>query len=188
MYPTTIGALILLLRIFLVGHRQLVVFLDILVATLTHLLLRQSWLFAETLVNLCLQNTELVQFGLLRHTQFTIALRTLVQTRPEVRILINNLGIVTYSRTRVTCLFQQQCAIIKGHEVIRLQLQHEVEVGDGTVVIAHLGTQQASVIMAEEVVGIEIECRIIVSHCTTQITLVKAGHSTIDIQTRLLRQ
>ena len=42
--------------------------------------------------------------------------------------------------------------------------------------------------MAEEVVRIEIECRIIVGHRTTQIALVKAGHSAIDIQACLLRQ
>ena len=91
LHATTIVALVFVFHLLLVSHGQLVILLDVLVATLTHLLLRESWLLAEALVYLCFQNAELILLCFLLHAQTAIALSTLVQARPEVRILSDNL-------------------------------------------------------------------------------------------------
>ena len=107
LHTSTIVALVFVLHLLLVSNSQLIILLDILVATLTHLILRESWLLTKALVNLRLQNSELILLRLLRHTQTAIALGTLVQTRPEVRIFVDDLAIVTDSSSGVACLLQQ---------------------------------------------------------------------------------
>ena len=111
-----------------------------------------------------------------------------MQSRPEIRILVDDLRIVANGSTGITRLFQQQGTIVECHQIVGLQLQDEVEVGDGTVVVTHLSTQQASVVVSKEVVGFEIECRIVVGHSTTQVLLVEAGQRTIDIKVGIFGQ
>ena len=105
----------------------------------------------------------------------------MLETEPEVGKLIDHLAIVAYGGAQVACLLKQQGPVEEGHEVVGLQSQHEVEVLDAPVVVAHLGAQQSTVVVAEEVVGVEVEGGVIVGHRAPQSVLVVACHRPVDI-------
>ena len=76
-----------------VGHYNLVIFLHVYLATTAHLLhlsCAPTCLFAHALVHLRLQDAELVEFSLSRHTKTAIAVGTSRKTSPEVWKLIDN--------------------------------------------------------------------------------------------------
>ena len=112
----------------------------------------------------------------------------MLKTEPEVRIFLNHLRIIADGSTQVACLLQQQGTIEKRHEVIGLQLQHEVEIFDTSVIITHLCTQQSTVVMTKEIIGIEVEGRIIVGHRPSEIVLIITCQRTVDIVARMFRQ
>ena len=161
-------------HLLFVCHHELVVFLQVLITALTHLtlFLGHPGLFAITLVHLGLQDTELIQLGLSCIAQTTVARGPVLQAKPEVREFLDDLRIVTDGRPEITGLFQQQGPVEQRHQVVGLQLQHEVEVFDTSVVIAHLGSQQTTVIVSQEVVGIQVEGRVIIGHGPAQVVLV----------------
>ena len=107
LHTSAIVALIFVLHLLLVGHDNLVVFLQvlILITALTHLFFRESRLVTIALVYLGLQNTELVKFCLLCIAKSAIARGTMLESEPEIRILFDNLRIVTDSSPEVTRLF-----------------------------------------------------------------------------------
>ena len=111
-----------------------------------------------------------------------------MKSRPEIRILVDDLRIVANGSTGITRLFQQQGTIVECHQIVGLQLQDEVEVGDSAVVVTYLSTQQSSIVVPQEVVWFEIERCIVVGHSTTQVLLVEAGQRTIDIQVGIFGQ
>ena len=122
-----------------IGYSQLVVFLNIQIAALTHLFLREARLFAQiALVHLCFQYTELVGFCLSAHSQSAIARGTVLQTEPEIGKFVNDLGVVTDSTAQITRVLQQQRTIKECHEVVGLKIEHKIEVGDSAVVVTHL--------------------------------------------------
>ena len=138
--------------------------------TLAHLLLglrTPARLNADVLVHLRLEDAELIHLSLCRHTQAAIAAGTIGKTRPEVWKLPDNRRIITDSCLQITRLVVQQGTVEDGHEVLRLHLDDEVEIGDGTVVIAQLHTHQTTVVMSQEIVGIKVDGSIIVAHRTS---------------------
>ena len=80
----------------------------------------------------------------------------------------------------IACLLKKQRTVEEGHRVVGLQFQHEVEILDAPVVVAHLRTKQSAIVVADEIVGLQVERRIIVCHCPTKVLLVVSGHSTVD--------
>ena len=108
LHSSTIVALVLMLHFLLVGHNQLVILIRIDIAALTHLLFRESWLLTISFIQLSFQDTELVKFGLFGITQSAITRGTMLQSEPEVRILLDYLRIVADGRTQVSRLLQQQ--------------------------------------------------------------------------------
>ena len=61
----------------------------------------------------------------------------------------------------------QQRTVEYRHEILRLHLDDEVKIGDGTVVITQLHTHQSTVVVSEEVVRIQVDSGIIVAHRTS---------------------
>ena len=166
-----------MLHLVLVGLHQLVVFVHVDVALLAHLLLltlAPARLNAQMLVHLRFEDAELIQLRLGCHTQTTVTVGTVLQTRPEVRELINHPGIVAYGPLQVACLVEQQRTVKNSHDIVRLLTDDEVEIVDGAVVVAHLSAQQSTIIMSEEVIGVEVKSRIIVGHSPTQVILIEA--------------
>ena len=104
-----------------------------------------------------------------------------MQPRPEVGVLVNDLGVVTDGAAQVAGLVEQRGTVVERHEVLGLQLQHEVKVGDGAVVVAHLGAKQSTVVVSEEVIGVEVKCGIIVGHGSAQVVLVVTCQGTVDV-------
>ena len=83
-----------MLHLLFVSHNELVVFLHILVAALTHLFLRESRLMAEAFIHLGLKDAELIKFGLFSVTQPAITGGTMLESEPEVRVFLDHLGII----------------------------------------------------------------------------------------------
>ena len=102
---------------------------------------------AEAFIHLGLEDAELIEFCLFGVTQPAITGGTMLESEPEVRIFLDHLGIITDGSPQVTRLLKQQGTVEECHQVVRFEFQHEVEVFDTPVVVAHLGTQQSSVIM-----------------------------------------
>ena len=111
----------------------------------------------------------------------------MLQSEPEVRVFLDHLGIIADGSPQVTRLFQQQGTVEEGHQVVGFQFQHEVKVLNTPIVITHLGTQQSSVVMTQEVIGIEVEGRIIIRHRTSQVVLIITSHRTVDVVHGLFR-
>ena len=184
--PSAVITLILMFHFLFIGHYELVVFIRISITTTAHLFLRQTGLFAVTFVHLCFEDLKFVELCLTGISQTTVTRRTMLQTKPEVGELVNHLRIVTDGITQIARLLQQQGAVEECHKIIGFQPEHKVEVLDSTIVITHLSTKQTTIIMAKEVVGIKIECRIVISHCPTKSVLIITGHRTIDVITGIL--
>ena len=51
-----------------------------------------------------------------------------------------------------------------------------------------MGSQQATIVMPQEIIGIEVDGRIIVSHRSSEIILIIACQSTVDVVAWVLRQ
>ena len=167
---STILALVVMLILRLIIHHNRSELVWVYLRTLAHLLLglrTPARLDTEMLVHLCLEDTELIQLSLRRHTQSAIAMSTGGKTRPEVRKLIDYRSIIADSRLQVSRLVMQKRTVEYRHEVLRLHLDDEVEIGDGTVVITQLHTHQSTVVVSEEVVRIQVDSGIIVAHRTS---------------------
>ena len=167
---STILALVVMLILRLIIHHNRSELVWVYLRTLAHLLLglrTPARLDTEMLVHLCLEDAELIQLSLRRHTQSAIAMSTGGKTRPEVRKLIDYRSIIADSRLQVARLVMQQRTVEYRHEVLRLHLDNEVEIGDGTVVITQLHTHQSTVVVSEEVVRIQVDSGIIVAHRTS---------------------
>ena len=167
---STILALVVMLILRLIIHHNRSKLVWVYLRTLAHLLLglrTPARLDTEMLVHLCLEDTELIQLSLRRHTQSAIAMSTGRKTRPEVRKLIDYRSIIADSRLQVARLVMQKRTVEYRHEVLRLHLDDEVEIGDGTVVITQLHTHQSTVVVSEEVVRIQVDSGIIVAHRTS---------------------
>ena len=121
LHAASVVALVFVFQFVLVGHCQLVILLDVYVAALAHLLLRESRLTTViALVELCLQDAELVLLCLLRQAKTAIALGALVQSGPEVGIVGNDLAVVADGSPRIAGLLQQQRTVVECHEVVGL--------------------------------------------------------------------
>ena len=167
---STILALVVMLILRLIIHHNGSELVWVYLRTLAHLLLglrTPARLDTEMLVHLCLEDAELIQLSLRRHTQSAIAMSTGGKTRPEIRKLIDYRSIIADSRLQVSCLVMQKRTVEYRHEVLRLHLDDEVEIGDGTVVITQLHTHQSTVVVSEEVVRIQFDSGIIVAHRTS---------------------
>ena len=173
-----------MLHLVLVGLHQLVVFVHVDVALLAHLLLltlAPARLNAQMLVHLRFEDAELIQLRLGRHTQTTVTVGTVLQTRPEVRELINHPGIVAYGPLQVACLVEQQGTVEDSHDIVRLLTDDEVEIVDGAVVVAHLHTQLTAVIMCQEVIGIQFERLVVIGHGAPQVIDIVARQGTVHV-------
>ena len=167
---STILALVVMLILRLIIHHNGSKLVWVYLRTLAHLLLglrTPARLDTEMLVHLRLEDTELIQLCLRRHTQSAIAMSTGGKTRPEIRKLIDYRSIIADSRLQVARLVMQKRTVEYRHEVLRLHLDDEVEIGDGTVVITQLHTHQSTVVVSEEVVRIQVDSGIIVAHRTS---------------------
>ena len=167
---STILALVVMLILRLIIHHNRSKLVRVYLRTLAHLLLglrTPTRLNTEMLVHLCLEDAELIQFCLRRHTQSAIAMSTGGKTRPEVRKLIDYRRVIADSRLQVARLVMQKRTVEYRHKVLRLHLDDEVEIGDGTVVITQLHTHQSTVVVSEEVVRIQVDSGIIVAHRTS---------------------
>ncbi len=162
-------------------HSQLVVFLDVEVATFSHLFFRESRLNTQAFVHLCFEDSEFVELCLFAHTEFSVTVGTVLQSKPEVWKFRNDFRIVPYGTSDISGILQQECAVEECHEVIGLQVEHEVKVEDGLVVISHLCPQESSVVVCEEVVGIEVERSIIVCHGSPEVIEVESGNGSVHI-------
>ena len=105
----------------------------------------------------------------------------MLQSEPEVREFPKNLRIVTDGSPDVSRILQEQCPVEECHQIVGFEVEHEVEVKDGLVVVAHLCPQQSSVVMSQEVVGVKVERRVIVGHRTAQIVKVETSNGTVHI-------
>jgi len=181
---TDIALVFMLDGLWLILHDDVVIFTDINLGASAHLLqllAAPPLLDAHMLIHLSLEDAELIEFGLRRHTQLAIALRTLGQTRPEIGELTDNGGIVADGRTQITQLVVEQGTVIDSHEVLRLHLHHKVEVFQRAVVVTKLQAQQATVVVSQEVVWIQVDGHVIVGHCPAQVVEVESHQRTVDI-------
>ena len=173
--------------LLLVGNHNLVVFIQVIITPLSQLFLVQSGLYAiQVFVQLRFIYTKLILFCFFRHAQFSITCGTMLQTSPEVRILSNDCCIVVNGFFQVSCGFKQQSTVEKRHVVIGFNSQHKIKVFYSSVVISHLCSQQASVIVSQIVIGVYIQRCVIVCHGTTQIVLLQPCQGSVDIITWLL--
>ena len=187
---STILALVVMLILRLIIHHNRGELVWVYLRTLAHLLLglrTPARLDTEMLVHLRLENAELIQLCLRRHTQSAIAMSTGRKTSPEVRKLIDYRSIIADSRLQVSRLVMQQRTVEYRHEVLRLHLDDEVEIGDGTVVITQLHTHQSTVVVSEEVVRIQVDSGIIVAHRTSQIVDVDTSQCSVDVTVYIVR-
>ena len=133
------------------------------------------------LVHLGLKDTELVHFGLICHTQFTIQPCPSRQSGPEIRKFINKRCVVAYGLSQVTDAIVQQCTVINSHEILRLHLHNEVKIGQCTVVVAKLNAQQSAVIVGQKITWIEVNGKVIVGHCSPEVVQIQPGKRTVYI-------
>ena len=167
-----------------VCHYKLVILVEINLALLAHLvlfLLAPARLNTIMLVHLRLEYAELVKFGLGRHAKFTVASCTAVKTNPEIRILVDDSGIVAYGSPYVSCAFEQYGAVVYGHHIVGLHAYNIVEVFNGPVVITYHHTQLATVVMGKKVIRFNLYGLVVVGHGTSQIIIVITGQGTINI-------
>ena len=73
LHLAAVFVLILMLHLLFVHHHYLIVFIQIVITTFSHLVLIHSWLCAvEMFIQLCLIHFELILFCLFHHPQFAI--------------------------------------------------------------------------------------------------------------------
>ena len=75
----------------------------------------------------------------------------------------------------------------EGHDVGRLQLQHEVEVFDGPVVVAEVLAKQPSVVVGKEVVGVKLEGGVVVVHGSAQIVEPESCQGAVYVASGVFR-
>ena len=92
-----------------------------------------------------------------------------MKTCPEVWELVDDGGIVANGTAQVAGAVEQQGTVEDCHEVLRLVLYDEVEVGDGAVVVAHLHPELSSVVVSEEVFRVYLDGLVIVGHCSANV-------------------
>ena len=179
-----------MLHLILIGHNHLIIFLRIDIATLTHLFcLRRTptWLHAQMLVHLSLQYLELVKLGFGCHTETTVTICPACKAGPEVRKLIDDRGIVFYSRPQVAGTVVQQCPVEYRQDIVWLHFYDIVEIYYRTVVVAELHAEQSTVVASHEIVRIYFYGFVIIGHRSTQIVQIITRKSTIDIIGNALR-
>ena len=179
--------LVLTFQPVIVRYHNLAVIIHILVRLLTCLVLIVSSLFLHSIlhIQMGLQHYQFIGLSSLSVTYLFTGCRTELITRQEIRIFFEHGGIILDSPSEVACLVEQQTTVEDGHHIVRFHLNHKVEVLNGTVVIPHLGTEQTTVIVTNEIIGIHIQCQVIIRHRSTQVVLMIACQSTVDIQTRI---
>ena len=133
------------------------------------------------LVHLRLEDAELIELSLVFHAQAAVAVGAVLQSNPEVGILVYHLGVVAYGAPQVAGPVQQGGAVVGGHEVVGLHLEHVVEVVNGPVVVAHLYTEQSAVVVSQEVIGVEVDGGVIVGHGSAQVVAVEACQRAVHI-------
>ena len=184
LHASAVGAAVLVLHFLFIGLDQLVVLVQVDVtqlARLTFFLTAPALLAAQVFIHLRLEDAEFVHLGFRRHAQFPVADSSVLQSGPEVRVLVDDLSIVINGTVDVTRPVAQQRPVEDGHDVVGFTLDDEVEVFDGSVVVAHLHTQLASVVVSKEVVGIELDGLVIVGHGSAQVVEVVAGQCPVHV-------
>ena len=139
------------------------------------------------LVHLSLQDAEFVKFRLSCHAKSTIAVGTARQTCPEVRKLPYHTCIVAYGSSEISCLVEKNGTIEYGKHIVRLHAYDEVEIGDGTIVVAKLHTQKTTVVMCEKILWVKVDGCIIIRHSTSKIVEIVTCKGTVDVRRHVLR-
>ena len=140
-------------------------------------------------VELCLRHTELIHLGLGRHSQPTIAGSTCQQASPEIGEGLDDTRIIPDGCLVVASPVEEQRPIVESLQVVGLIAQHKIEVFNGAVVITQLLTEQTTIVVRQEVIGIHVDCFIVILHRLTQFVAVHTHHCTIHIvvdHTRLI--
>ena len=179
-----------MVHLLLVSLDKLVVLIHIDVAEFAHLFLlacRPTVLYAKVFVHLCLDDAQFVLVSLCCHSESSVTLCASVESCPEVREAVDDGGIVSYSTSRVTGAVEQQRTVIQRHNVVGLVFQYEVEVVDGSVVVAHLYAQLSSVIVRHEVLGVQFEGFVVVSHSSAKIVSVIPYEGSVYVERRAIR-
>ena len=138
-------------------------------------------LYADMLVHLRLENAELIHFSLICHAQFPVTACPAGKTGPEIRELIDYHRVVTNGLPQVSDTVVQQRTIVNGHEILRLHLHNEVEISYSTVVVAKLNAQQSAVIVCKKITRIEVNCKVIIGHCTPKVVQIQSCKGTVYI-------
>ena len=200
LHTAAIVALITLFHFRIIRNHNLAVIIHILVGLLTgfavilsgvavriirHILVIAAGCHAVALVELHLHKLELILLGSLAVTNLLAGLGTMVVTRREVGILFYHFGVVADSAAVIARLCTQQTTVESCHHIVRLHLQHKVEIFYRTVIVTYLCTQQSPVIVTEEVIGVNIQRQVIVAHRTSQVILMETRQSPVYVVARI---
>ena len=120
------------------------------------------FLSAVTLIHLGFQYLEFIQLGSFGIAYLPAHLSPELITGPEIRKLLDDGIYIPDSSPVISSIVQHQRTVEQRNHIIRFQLQHEIEVLDGTVVVAHLRPKQTTVEMTDIIGGVHFQCRIIV--------------------------
>ena len=177
LHASTIVTLIFFFSLFVVGNHYLTIVVHVLVGLLTgfiilriigSLLIR---IYSVLFIQLCFQHLEFICISTFHIPYFPTRLRSVLISQQEIGIFIYHRRIIFNCPFIISCLIQQQTTVENSHHIVGLHFDNKIKVLNSPVVIA------------DEIIGINIQCNIIVTHRSSQVILMVTGQSTVDINT-----
>ena len=173
--------------VFIVCHYNLTEIVHVLIRLLTGLVGRSSLLRCLSVlrIQLRLQYFHLVLACTFQVACFLTSLGTILIACQEIGILFQHRSIVTDGTGIISRPVTQQAPVEDRHHIVRLYLEHKVEILYSPVIVSYLGTEQAPVVMPDEVILVDVKSQVVIAHSPPQVVLVIACQRTVDIHARI---
>ena len=107
-------------------------------------------------------------------------------TIQELGKLFDDGGVVADGTTIVANVLQQGGTVKGRHHVVGIDGEDEIKIFDGEIVFTHVGAEQSSVVVSDEVVRFEVDGLVIVIHRVSVFIQMVVAECTIDEVARLL--